>query len=234
MGNIYQIEEVVAELFSRLDITDTRDEAVFYNWVYSGVRELGSNSLDIVSDCVEVIDCCIAKPCDFGGLVDLALIHGNRSVPFVFTNTGTKSDRGDLEDINESRIGSIYVDEDDTRFNLSSNAKIDHAEIVYYSLPINKEGLPIVREIIKEAVISFCEYQWVKRERRRSPKLIGMNDVMYYNNEWKLAKGTAKGRQKMVSPVEAETILNNWMTLIPKFKTKNRHRRGRFNNRINN
>ena len=52
-----------------------------------------------------------------------------------------------------------------------------------------------------------------------------MNDVDYYNREWKLAKGTAKGRQKMVNPVQAETILRNWMTLLPKFKTKNRHRR---------
>tara|TARA_R110000850_G_scaffold211684_1_gene337516 strand:- start:109 stop:819 length:711 start_codon:yes stop_codon:yes gene_type:complete len=225
MDNIYQVEEVVAELFSRLDITDTRDEAVFYNWVYSAVRELGSNSLDITSECVEITDLCIAKPCDYGGLVDLALLKGSRSMPFVFTNTGSSSDRGDFEDIGESNLGSIYVSEDDTRFNLSSNAKLDYAEITYYALPINKEGLPIIREIVKEAVISFCEYQWVKRERRRSPKLIGMNDVDYYNREWKLAKGTAKGRQKMVNPVQAETILRNWMTLLPKFKTKNRHRR---------
>lgn len=235
MDNIYQIEEVVAELFSRLDITDTRDEAIFYNWVYSGIRELGSNSLDITHKCVEVIDYCISKPCDYGGLVDLGLLKNGNSVSFVFTNTGLNSDRGDLEDRFDSNVRSIYVNEVDDRFNLSSNSTVDHAEISYYSLPINEEGLPVVREIVKEAVIAFCEYMWVKRERRRNPKRIPMSDVDYYNNEWKLARGTAKGRQKMVNPVQAETILKNWMTVLPKFKSKNRHRRGvdKFNRRTN-
>lgn len=154
-----------------------------------------------------------------------------RSIPFVFTNTGTNSDRGDSEDIRNTRT-PIYVSEDDTRFNLSSNSLGVHAvEIVYYALPINQEGMPIVREIVKEAVICFCEYQWVKRQRRRQPKLIPMSDVDYYNNEWKLAKGTAKSRQKMVNPVQAEAILKKWMTTIPQFKSKNRHRGGRFNRR---
>jgi len=225
MDNIYQIEEVVAEIFSRLDIVDTRDEAVFYNWAYSAVRELGSNSLDIVPKCVEIIDGCIAKPCDYGGLVEFVLLKGGRSIPFVFTSTGASSDRGDNEDIGNN-LGSIYINEDDTRFNVSSNCKADHAEIVYYSLPINNKGLPIIREIVKEAVISFCEFQWIKRERRRNPKRVPMSEVDYYNNEWKLAKGTAKGRQKMPNPVQAETILKNWMTTLPHFKSKNRNKRG--------
>ena len=144
MNNIYSVEEVVAEIFARLDITDTRD----------------------------------------------------------------------------------------TKFNLSSNIGGIHAvEIVYYALPINQEGMPIVREMVKEAVISFCEFQWIKRQRRRQPKLIPISEVDYYNNEWKLAKGTAKGRQKMVNPVQAEAILSKWMTMLPKFKTKNRHRGGGFNRR---
>ena len=30
----------------------------------------------------------------------------------------------------------------------------------------------------------------------------------------------------MINPVQAETILRKWVTLIPKWKTMDRHRRG--------
>ena len=95
MDNIYSAEEVIAEIFSRLDLKDTRDEAIFYNWIFSGLREIGGSSLDIVSECVDVVSGCADKPCNYGGLIELVLLDGHKSLPFVFTNTGAKTDRGD-------------------------------------------------------------------------------------------------------------------------------------------
>ncbi len=224
MENIYSVEEVVAEIYSRLDIKDTRDEAVFYNWIYSGIRELGSNSLDIVSECVKPVDCCIPKPCDYGALVELVLLDGHGSTPFVMTNTGAKTDRGDYYSTANS---VIYVSEDDDKFNLSSNGKgIKEVEIRYYSLPINDEGLPFVRENIKEAIIAFCEYLWMKRQRSRRRKEIPMSEVDWYKNNWETEKRTAKGRIKMVNPVVLQSIVKRWVTTIPKWKTMNRNHRG--------
>jgi hypothetical protein len=223
MENIYTAEEIVAEIFSRLDNADTRDEAVFYNWIYSAIRELGSSSLDIKSECVEPVGCCVTKPCDFGGLVELVLTDSHGSVPFVFSNTSAKTDRGDYYSNNNA---VIYVSEEDTKFNLSSNAtNVKNVEIRYYGLPIDSEGLPFVREILREAVIAFCEYQWMKRERNRRRKEIPMSEVDWYKGNWEVAKRTAKGRNKMISPVQAETILRKWVTMIPKYKTMDRHRR---------
>lgn len=224
MENIYNVEEVVAEIFSRLELSDTRDEAVFYNWIFSALRELGSSSLDITSECIKPVDLCIPKPCNYGGLVQLILSDDKGSVPFVFTNTGAKTDRGDYYQ-NIDRV--IYVSEEDNRFVLSSNAKgVENVEIRYYALPVDDEGLPFVRENLKEAVIAFCEFLWIKRQRNRRRKEIPMSEVDWFKNQWEISKRTAKGRNKMINPVEAESILRKWVSTIGQYKRLNRNHRG--------
>ena len=110
---------------------------------------------------------------------------------------------------------------------LSSNGEeISQVEIRYYALPVDDEGLPFVRERIKEAVISYCEYLWMKRERNRRRKEIPMSEVDWFKNTWEINKRTAKGRNKMVNSVEAESILRRWVTTIPQWKSMNRHYRG--------
>ena len=140
------------------------------------------------------------------------------------TNTGAKTDRGDYYE-NLDRV--LYVSEEDTKFELSSNATgVTDVEIRYYSLPIDDEGLPFVREDLKEAIISFCEYLWIKRQRNRRRKEIPMSEVDWFKNNWEIQKRTAKGRSKMINPVQAESILRRWVTTLPQYKNMNRHHRG--------
>ena len=125
----------------------------------------------------------------------------------------------------------MLVSESDDYFYLSSageSCDVTSAEVTYYALPIDENNNPLIREDDKLAIICYIEYQFWKRERnRKRGKERGnmpMSEIDYYNRQWLMELGKVKGRKKMISPLHAETITRKWMSLIPNFRDKGRHR----------
>lgn len=220
MNTNITIEEMITAIFTRIDGTDSRDEIIFQDWIYDALREIGHCTEDIVEECLPVSDFRICKPCNYGALQRLDIQdHTGGSLYYQFSNTGvTKSEP------------YVIVHEDDSYFNLSTNASnASQAYITYYSLPIGEDGKPVIREEFKTAIIAYVQSQYIARERFRAvgkeKNYAPMSEVDYWDKIWMRELGKAKGRAKAVNPELANTIANKWMTMIPNFKNGNRRRR---------
>jgi hypothetical protein len=233
MANIISMEELIASIYTRLDSIDTRDEMVFRDWIWDAIKEIGVGSLDVVTECLPVENLRICKPCYFGSVLEMNLLDAtNGTVYFQFTGTGAKESEA---------LNYTLVSETDDAFHLSSAGSacvVTSAEVSFYRLPIDENENPLVREDDKLAIICYVEYQFWKRERNRkrgkARSEMPMSEIDFYNRQWVIELGKVKGRKKMVSPLHAETIMRKWMTLIPDFRDKKRHKmHGRGNRHIN-
>jgi hypothetical protein len=240
-NNNISIEEMVSSAFISLDVNDTRDELVFREWCYDALREIGTGNVDIHTVCLPVEDLCVSKPCDFASEYEINILDSAGNVHYYQssqtgiresqTNRNNGSGSVSTENHNEYGISTIVLSETDDSFNLSSNALragISSMELTYYRLPIDEDGNPLIREIYKLAVMAYIEYKYIKRERNRKRKEIPMSEVDWYKNAWMSEMIKVKGRVKMPSPVQADTIMRKWVTLVPNFRDSVRHRKGRY------
>lgn len=239
--NNISIDEMVSSVFISLDITDTRDELVFREWCYDALRELGMGNVDIHTECLAVEGLCVDKPCDFASEYEINLLDNSGNVHYYQSSqTSIRESQVDKRNhtttthsntLNDYGYPSIILSETDSAFHLSSNAEtagITKMELSYYRLPIDENGDPLIREIQKLAVMAYIEYKYIKRERNRRREDIPMSEVVEYKNSWLSEMMKVKGRMKMPSPMQAETIMRKWVTLVPNFRDKVRNRKDRY------
>jgi hypothetical protein len=213
MDNNYQYisqDEAVSHAMEALGAEDTRDRLIFKEWIYRAERNIGYSALDIKIKCEAVSDLCFDKPCNLAQVIDINLYNSSGNCVIFHFKAG-KLFPGEV-----SVSSPLILSEGDYQFNLSSNGvSITKAEIKYYAFPIDDEGNILIPDKHLDAVVSFCEYMWIKRQRNLYRDKIPMSELQYYDDRWLRLKADAKGKTKMPSLLNANSIMRRWMTLVP-------------------
>lgn len=235
----YTVDEIISAIYTRIDHIDDRDELVYRDWIYDAEREIGAPNLYIKKKKVPVTDFMFEKPCDLAHLVDLNLLgSGGQVYNYEFDGSNFLDSEVALDntdttyDLGLNRSHPIRVAEQEHCFVIGSNANgVVEAEMSYYAFPIKEDDdgtySILIPETHKLAVISYVEFQHFKRERNRTRKqgnLVPMSEVTYYEDKWIREMQKSKGRNKMPNLPELDTIAFKWMTMIPNYKDKARHR----------
>ena len=206
------LDEVISAAFLRLDNEDTRDELVFQDWVWDALREIGPSKTDIKSECVSVYDLCIQKPSGFLYMLDMDLLDNMNNIHYYqMTEHSPMS----------NDINGITVAETKEFFELSSNAStITKAEMSFYCYPVNADGEMLVEEKMKEAILAFVDYMFVKRGRRRDKDEFPLAEIQYTEDVWRRKRQEVRGDIKMPDPNQFKAIAERWVTAIPNFRHK--------------
>ncbi len=216
MERFLDVREVVENAMWSLDNTNSRDRVVFRQWAYVAMRQIGFSFLNIKEECVPVCGLSFEKPCDLVSTIEISLVD-NIGSPVKYRYI---SNRGLLpidESFNVHPNSTVIMSEDANYYYLSSNAStVVQAQLKYYGLPINEEGMPLIPEIHLLAVMSFIEFMFIKRKRASTPKLISGQDMSEFRDIWQRELMKAKGKNKMPSIHQSKHILKDWMTLINK------------------
>jgi hypothetical protein len=209
-------DEAVSQAMLSLGSEDTRDRLIFKEWIYRAERQIGYNALSLKTACVDVNDFTFDKPCDMAQVIDIELYDssGTLSTAYEFRGSGFFPSENSL-----SR--NVVMKESDFEFVISSNAtNVSRAEIKYYAFPIDEDKNILIPEIHLEAVIAFCEFMYIKRERNLHRDEIPMSEVQYNEDRWHRMKADAKGKTKMPSILNAKDIMKRWMTLVPDMSSR--------------
>lgn len=238
-NQLISFDEIIAEAFERVGTEDSRDELIFRNWIYRALRWIGPNMVNIKTECLEVCDLSIKKPCDYWSAIDMNLLDDQGHVFYYqYTENGfLESEQRNPH--SHSGIGaglyvrknrSIKVGEDSYCFNLSSIAKelsISKAEIKYYALDLDNNGDPMVQEGNVEAVYAYIEFMYLKRMRNktRGTRQVPQSEVKDAEDRYMRYKAMVNGSMRMPSPLAAEVMTRKWVSRIPNFKNKTRNSR---------
>ncbi len=213
------LDEVTALARTVIGTSDEQDEVLFRQWVWEALQDVG-----ISQDSIEV---CTLKPKNFFAkkpsncrvLIDLALYDANGNLFYHVFRAGKKriypqtlNTAVVTNDLTRVNMLPIDVSEDRDSIVLGSNATdVAYIEIRYFSYPVDKNGLPMIREDEKMAIVYFIRFMWAMRKNDNRSE-IDQNRQM-----WMLESDRARARKKNITNEEAKTIMKNWMRLIPNF-----------------
>lgn len=229
-SNLLTIDEVITAAFLALDLQDSRDEFVFREWAWDALRVLGPSRVSKKSECIDVCEFEIPKPCGYISTLNLNLLDKDgRAFAYQFSETGVLNSDArstpsgiSITDGSYSEAGFHYVkvEEQHKCFALSSNAAlmgIVSAELSYYAYPFDENGDLMIEEEFKNAIVAYIEFMYTKRHKKRDNKL-GLSNVQYFEDRWNRLCASAKANSRMPDPMAARSIGARWMTLIPNFK----------------
>lgn len=232
------LEEIVSSAFMALDVDDSRDELVFKEWAWDALREIGPSRVDRKTKCIPIVNLCAMKPKDYLYGLDMNILDDSNQIYYF-----QMAESGFLESEQESALSfsgipstaassgaSIKVAEQKEAFVFSSNALsagVTKMDLSYYAYPVDEYGEPLVEEKMKEAIISFIEYRYLKRERRRrvGTRDLPLAEIADARDEWKRQRMAIRGDIKMPDPLSADTIFRRWVSGIPNFKRKSKNSR---------
>lgn len=202
------IDEVIAEIGIDTDNEDSRDVLVYKQWVFRALRNISYSEnqrktvpLEASGSFSFVVPCDLAEPIQLNLLNNGSplLFHWREGVGFV-----------------GERSCSITISEQNGFFEVSTNAGGTlTAEIQYWAMPVDEDGMPLTPEIFLEAVIAFCDWKWFARQRRRKPKEVSYNEVMACQQKFNLLATQAHGRAKLPNPMNAARIGRENLSRIP-------------------
>ena len=214
----------------RLGLEDSRDELFLRNLIYRAIKYIGEAPTDIKTECIEVCDLSIKKPCDFISGKDMNLLNESGEVCYYqFSPNGFLHSE---ESRTRNGYRNIKVGEDDHCFHLSSlanEARVTTAELQYYAFMTDDNGDPLIREVYFEAVQSYILWNYLTRERNinRGTSKFPHSEVQDAKMAFHREVGRVKGEKNLPSPQQAEVMLRKWVTGIPNFQNKIRN--SRFN-----
>ena len=238
---LINIDEVIATAFTYIDSEDTRDEILFENWAWDALRSIGPTRVDKKSVCLPVDDRCITKPTDFIYAIDMNILDAcDRIHYFQYSESGWLESEQSSRNQNFStfnlngtfRRNHIKITETPCTFELSIQAdceQIVKAELLYYHYPLDDFGKMLIQEDLKDAIttyIEFCYYKMIRNKTRGGAKnnSVPMSEVDWYYEKWRRLRSEARGRSKMPDPLAMDTITRKWVTGIPNYQNKFRHR----------
>jgi len=225
--NTITVDELIAEAYSRTDSEDSRDEIIFRNWIYRSLKWIGPASSDIKTATIPVEDLSIRKPCDYWFPVEMQLLSNQGGVFYFQYSNNSFIPSESLSRNNIDCQRKIVIGEDNDFFHINSNgASIAKCELNYYALPIDDNGDPLISEESIEAVLAYINWNWLKRQRNRyrGRSMFPMSEIESAKMEWIAFKGMVQGNRKMPSPLQAETVMRKWVSALPNFQNKRRHK----------
>jgi len=200
------VENIVANAYTLCDGATDADQLFMRQWAFIGNRELGLSKDNVQNEKIYATDLAIAKPENLLSTDELTLytinddIIGSRYIGY-----GQRTKAKD-----ELRQRYVTITEDDTHFHLSSDAKdsVNYALIRYYGIPVDKEGMPMILERKRYALMLFIRYMWSLRVNRNQSE-VAQNEM-----SWLKEAKKQRAKNKMPSIQEANSMMRWYMSLI--------------------
>lgn len=214
------IDEVVTSGQIALGLTTDKDRNIMREWAWLAVKQIGlSHQISKKEECVDIKDFAFDKPCDMVSPVSVRLHGSNTSDGVYYPSYDTgRFDNDRPEDQGNSRY--VTIEEQTDQFVISSKGgNFSKATIQYYSLPVDSDGTPLIPEYYQRAIMSYIEYMFVKRERRRTSRNdkneIPMSEVDFYHRQWMRLRAEAEAEKAIPNEMVADEIVSEWQTLLP-------------------
>lgn len=223
MAHYIDVDQVISNVQLALGLQDDEMRPAFTQWAYDAQRSIGLSHLDKKdTGWKEIKNLSWDKPCGFVAPLEITVqtSDGDCYLP----RYSHKLDKcGCCNNTANSTVDN-YVSENQTQFYLDSEAtKYIKYKMIYYSLPVDDSGNPLIREQNERAVMAYIEYMYTKRRRHQNRSEIPMNEIAFLQNEWRKLKGQAVGKQNMPHKLLFEEAMRKWNTLAP-VKHLNRYR----------
>jgi len=213
-------DAVIAEALSITPDTDAADWAMAKQWAVTALMQFGTSDDEIKVCTIAQTNLILPKPKDMRSYVEMALYDVRGClIPHVF-HSGKKRIYPDFDwqpsAVNNPDFRNIIpvdVSEDQLNFYLGTNgSNVAYAQVRYYAYPIDANGLPMIREDEKFAIM--CYIQWCKASKLGQ----SASDISMKWQMWTRQHDMARARKKSNIPNDLhKTISRNWMRLIPDF-----------------
>jgi len=221
--NYLSLDEVVASARTTISTSDTMDEVLMRQWAWEGLQDVGISEDSIEVCTLKPKNLIARKPENCRAIIDIALYDANgsqfnhvfrtgkkriykESVPEFFVLDSTTGERVPI---------SIDVSEDRDSIILGTNgANVTEIKIRFFSYPIDKNGLPMIREDERMAIVYYIRHMWALRKNDNRSE-IDQNYKM-----WLLESDRARARKKSITNEQVKAIVKRWARLIPDFNYK--------------
>lgn len=209
MGKV-ALKHIIAEAQAELGLSDNSTTALFKVWAYDAQRSIGFSDLYKVEGDWQLIENnSLKKPLNLAVPISISLSSDKENcIEPVFNS--------DLEQCgctsNFNSECEVIMGENETEFYFSSNAiEYKYGKIDYVSLPMDKEGNPLIDEVCAKAVKQYINYMHTRRQRKINRKSVPQSEVEAENNRWIRMKMEAIGNVNLVSPTQLKGIANKWL-----------------------
>ena len=221
--NYLPLNAVISEALSITPDTDASTWAFARQWAVTALYQLGAASDEIEACRIDVKNLTMIKPKNMRQYIEMALYNSsNQYIPHTF-RSGRKRIYPDtryypsvVDSNTDQAIHYVPVDvsEDTQAFYLGTNATdVAYAMVRYYAYPLDNDGLPLIREDEKFAIM--CYIKWAKSSKKNeSQSEQESNWIM-----WAQQHDRARAMKKKTSQDEAKTVARKWMTMLPIFNS---------------
>lgn len=215
------INEVTARVALTIGTSTPQDRLIFRTWVVDALRDIGPDSAWVKVCTLYPQNRTFRKPEDITSIIDIALYDSSGTeLVYNFNTASTRihTDRNTLYNEDNIQVLSTRLDlsEDAYYLHMSSNGDgVAYAFIRYFAMPVDRDGMPLVREDNMIAFITYCRWMWAMRKNDNRSEIAQNYDM------WLRERDRVKGRNKMPSMVESKQIMASWMNLLtnPTFNT---------------
>jgi hypothetical protein len=217
------IDEVLAEALSIVK-DKAAHEAVARQWIWTNLMQTGVSEEEIEVCTITPKNLLARKPKNLRKLKELALFDAAGDlIPHTFrsgktriypnTNIATASTGSDGE--TEYTYTTVDVSEDRYNIVLGTNASdVTTVALRYYSLPLDDNGDPLVREDEKLSCIFYVRWMIGLLEDSNQSK-IQLDEI-----RWKQEVDRARASKKSISEEMRDTIGRDWLRMIPSFNPR--------------
>lgn len=188
------VDQFINEISIDLGFDVPKLKPVIKRWAYQAVSKMGIAYLNIKKKEYTNLTVPLEKPDDFvkadhiffvqsdGGCVEP---YYNDNICCGSTDIWNMIDNGYYA-IGEFRGTRWSVDETMTHFTLPSDAKTAFSKVllIYWAVPIDNEGDPMIPEIAKDAVFAYVKWKYLNRTRGQRMTAAGRNPVALSQLNW--------------------------------------------------
>jgi hypothetical protein len=222
------INSVIAEAISITPDTDAGDWAIARQWVVTALMQLGTSEDEINICTIQAINLTLPKPDDMRCYVEMALYDSQHNyIPHIFrggnrriypdnrVTTPLGITGGIIPTSQILHTVPVDVSEDQLNFYLGTNGRhVDNAWVRYFAYPIDDNGLPMIREDEKFAIMTYI--QWAKASKKGE----NQSEIAMKWQMWAKQHDMARARKKSDRSNDMhKTIARFWMKLIPEFNS---------------
>jgi hypothetical protein len=215
--NYVGIDEVVSLARTFIGTSDKSDEPLFRQWTWEALQDVGISEDSIEVCTLKPKNLIARKPDNCKMLIDLALYDANGNQFYHVFRSGKKRIYADTlipSNITSAVTGQSIparVDVSDDRDSIllgTNGADVDAIVIRFFTYPIDKNGLPMIREDEKMAIVHFIRYAWAMRKNDNR------SEIEQNRQAWMLESDRARARKKNITNEIMKSIVKRWSRLI--------------------
>lgn len=225
-GRFVTVEEVVAEASSIILGVTYAEKQMMRQWAYTAQRLIGWSKADVkVSADITLSSFSAAKPSDLIRTIDLALFLSDGTELFIkYKGPGYKLPSGQddarIHTDNRTTVQKVIVSEDNDYFNVEEFTSPDptgaYIIVKYLGLPLDTNGLPLIPEHCKFAIMMYIRWMWAMR---KGDNRLGLRES---ENIWLRHRATAASKGNTPDRWEAEQIAKTVNSMIQVVELRDR------------